>query len=58
MMCTVVLEKFTVGYFCVKIVYGKIFMFLGVFEEKIQTNNCFSGQTFFLLLTNLIHNYT
>ena len=47
MVYTVVLEKFTVGYFCVKIVYGKIFMSLGGFKEKFLTTNCFSGPTFY-----------
>ena len=34
MMYTIVWEKFTIGYFRVKIVHGKIFTSLGVFEEK------------------------
>ena len=32
--CTIVWEKFTVGYFCVKIVRGKIFLSLGLSDEK------------------------
>ena len=34
---TVVWEKFTDGYFCVKIVHGKIFFSTGVFNKKILT---------------------
>ena len=35
--CTIVWEKFTVGYFRVKVVLGKIFSSLGVSDEKILT---------------------
>ena len=35
------LEKFTIGYFCVKIVRGKVFLSLGVFDEKIFSNKLF-----------------
>ena len=35
------LEKFTIGYFCVKIVHGKVFSSLGVFDEKIFSNKLF-----------------
>ena len=38
---TVVWENFTVGYFRVKIVRGKIFSSLGVFNKKILTTNYF-----------------
>ena len=36
-MYTVVWEKLTIGYFCVKIVRGKIFLFLGVSDENLLT---------------------
>ena len=40
-MYTVVWEKFTIRYFCVKIVHGKIFLSLGVSDEKIFDNELF-----------------
>ena len=52
-MNTVVWDKFTVGYFRVKIVHGKIFSSLGVFDENFLTTNYFESQTFVPLLTNL-----
>ena len=57
----VVWEKFTVGYFNVKIVHGKIYLSLEVYNENFLTMNYFKpiyGQTFILLLTNLMDNYT
>ena len=38
---TVVWEKFTVGYFHVKIVRGKIFLSLGVSDENFFNNEVF-----------------
>ena len=54
---TVVWKKFTVGHFHVKIVCGKIFSSLGVYNEKILTNYIKVKLTYVPLLMNLIHNY-
>ena len=55
---TVVWEKFTVGYFHVKIVRGKIVSSLGVSDENFLTTKYFKIKLFVPLLTNLMHNYT
>ena len=55
---TVVWEKFTVGYFRVKIVRGKIFSSLGVSDENFLTTKYLKVKLFVPLLTNLMHNYT
>ena len=52
------LGKFTVGYFSVKTVCGKIFSSLGVSDENFLTNKYFKVKLFIPLLTNLMHNYT
>ena len=57
-LCTVVWEKFTVGYFRVEIVRGKMFSSLGVSDENFLTTKCFKVKMFIPLLTNLMHNYT
>ena len=51
-------EKFTVGYFHVKIARGKIFLSLGVFDKNFLTMKYFKVKLFVLLLMNLMHNYT
>ena len=58
MVSTVVWEKFTVGYFRVKIVRGKIFLSLGVSDENFLMTKYFKVKLFVSLLTNLMHNYT
>ena len=55
---TVVWEKFTVGYFRVKIARGKIFSSLRVSNEKFLTTKYFKVKFFVPLLKNLMHNYT
>ena len=55
---TVVWEKFTVGYFRVKIVRGKIFSSLRVSDENFLTTKYFKVKLFVPLLKNLMHNYT
>ena len=55
---TVVWEKITVGYLCVKIVCGKLFLSLGVSNEIFLTTKYFKVKLFVPLLTNLMHNYT
>ena len=55
---TVVWEKFTIGYFHVKIVHGKIFSSSGIFDKKFLTTKYFKVKLFVSLLTNLIiHNH-
>ena len=46
-MITVVWEKFTVGYFCVKIVRGKVFLSLGESDENFLTANYFFKSNFY-----------
>ena len=58
MRSTVVWEKFTVGYFHVKIVRGKIFSFLRVFDENFLTTKYFKVNLFVPLLKNLMRDYT
>ena len=55
---TVVWGKFTVGYFRVKIVCGKIVSFLRVSDENFLTTKYFKVKLFVPLLKNLMHNYT
>ena len=55
---TVVWEKFTVGYFRVKIVRGKIFLSLRVSDKNFSTTKYFKVKLFVPLLKNLMHNYT
>ena len=45
-MLTVVLEKFVVGYFRVKIIHDKIFSSLGASDKNFLTSNYCLGQTF------------
>ena len=54
---TVVWEKFTVGYFRVKIVHGKIFSSHRVSDGKFLTAKYFKVKLFVPLLKNLMHNY-
>ena len=49
------LEKFTVGYFCVRIICGKIFLSLEVSDEKFLTMSNF---LFRCSQTYIMHNYT
>ena len=55
---TVVCGKFTVGYFRVKIVRGKIFLSLRVSDENFLIAKYFIVKLFVPLLKNLMHNYT
>ena len=55
---TVVWEKFTIGYFRVKVVCGKIFSSLEVSDENFLTTKYFKVKLFVPLLTNLMHSYT
>ena len=55
---TVAWEKFTVGYFHVKIVRGKILLSLRVSDERFLTTKYFKVKLFVPLLKNLMHNYT
>ena len=55
---TVVWEKFTIGYFRVKVVCGEIFSSLEVSDENFLTTKYFKVKLFVPLLTNLMHNYT
>ena len=54
---TVVWEIFTVGYFCVKIVNGKIFSCLEVYNEIFLTTNYYKVKLFVSFLTKLMRNY-
>ena len=55
---TVVWEKFTIGYFGVKIVRGKTFLSLGISDKNFLTTKYFKVKLFVPLLTNLMDNYT
>ena len=39
MINAIVWEKFTIGYFCARIVHGKIFSSLGVSDKNVLTMN-------------------
>ena len=56
-MYTVVWGKFTVGYFHVKIVCGKIFSSLRVSNENFLTTKYFKVKLFVLLLKNFNHDH-
>ena len=56
-IATIVWEKFTVGYFRGKIVHGKIFSSLRVFDENLLTTKYFKVNFFVPLLNNLMHNH-
>ena len=58
MVCTVVWEKFTIGYFCVKIVCGKIFLSFRVSDKNYLTTKYLKVKPFVPLLKNLMHDYT
>ena len=51
------LGKFTIGYFHVKIVCGKIFSSLGISNEIFLTMKYFKVKLFVPLLKSLMHNY-
>ena len=52
------LGKLTVGYFCVKIVHGKIFLSLGYWLKLFNNELFFEVELFVLLLMKFMHNYT